>query len=83
MGQYALRRLWQMIPVLLLVSIAVFSIIHLIPGSPAENIAGPNADEAQIAALKEEMGQSTDEIRQIAQTISDHLPPARPMEDDR
>ncbi len=45
-----------MIPVMLLVSIAVFSIIHLIPGSPAENIAGPSADEAQVAALRIKMG---------------------------
>ncbi len=56
MGKYALRRLVQMIPVLLLVSIAVFAIIHLIPGNPAEIIAGPNATDAQLAALKQQYG---------------------------
>ena len=56
MGKYALRRLIQMIPVLLLVSIAVFAIIHLIPGNPAEIIAGPNATDAQLAALRQQYG---------------------------
>lgn len=56
MGQYALRRLWQMIPVLFLVSVAVFSIIHLIPGNPAQNLAGPNATEEQLAILEAHMG---------------------------
>lgn len=45
-----------MIPVLFLVSIVVFSIIHMIPGSPAENLAGPNADAEQLAALEAKMG---------------------------
>jgi peptide/nickel transport system permease protein len=53
---YALRRLWQMVPVLLLVSIAVFSIIRLIPGDPAQIIAGPNATDEQLAALRAQFG---------------------------
>ena len=56
MGKYALKRLIQMIPVLLLVSIAVFSIIHLIPGDPAKIIAGSNATEEQVAALRHQYG---------------------------
>ncbi len=56
MGSYALRRLWQMVPVLLLVSIAIFAIIHLIPGDPAQIIAGPNATDEQLAALRARMG---------------------------
>jgi peptide/nickel transport system permease protein len=45
-----------MIPVFFLVSIAVFSIIHLIPGNPAEILAGPNATPEQLAALEASMG---------------------------
>ena len=56
MGKYALRRLVQMLPVLLIVSIAVFSIIHLIPGDPAKIMAGSNATEAQVAALRQQYG---------------------------
>lgn len=56
MGRYALRRLWQMVPVLLLVSVIVFMIIRLIPGDPAEIIAGPNATPEQLAALRQQLG---------------------------
>lgn len=56
MGIYALKRLWQMVPVMLLVSVAVFSIIHLIPGNPAQIVAGPNATPEQLAALEARMG---------------------------
>ncbi len=56
MSTYALRRLWQLIPVILIVSIAVFSIIHLIPGDPAQIIAGPNATDEQLAALRQRYG---------------------------
>jgi peptide/nickel transport system permease protein len=45
-----------LVPVLLLVSIAVFLIIHLIPGDPAQNIAGPNATPEQLAALRARLG---------------------------
>ena len=56
MGKYTLRRLAQMIPALLLVSIAVFLIIHLIPGDPAKIIAGPNATDEQLEALTRQFG---------------------------
>lgn len=56
MGRYALRRLWQIVPVMFLVSIAVFSIIHFIPGNPAQIIAGPNATPEQVAALEARLG---------------------------
>ena len=56
MGKYALRRIIQMIPVLLIVSIVVFLIIHLIPGDPAQLIAGSNATPEQIEALRSEYG---------------------------
>ena len=56
MGHYALRRLWQLVPVMILVSIAVFSIIHFIPGNPAQIIAGPNATPEQVAALEARLG---------------------------
>jgi peptide/nickel transport system permease protein len=45
-----------MLPVLFIVSVAVFTIVHLIPGDPAQIIAGPNADEQQLAALTRQLG---------------------------
>lgn len=56
MGKYILRRLLQMIPALFLVSVAVFSITHLIPGDPAQIMAGPNATDEQLAALRAQFG---------------------------
>ncbi len=56
MGKYALRRLVQMIPALFIVSVAVFLIVHLIPGDPAKIIAGPNATDEQLAALTRRLG---------------------------
>jgi peptide/nickel transport system permease protein len=38
MGRYILNRILSVIPVLILVSIIVFSLIHLIPGSPVDYI---------------------------------------------
>jgi peptide/nickel transport system permease protein len=55
-GKYALRRLGQLIPTLLIVSFVVFMIIHLIPGDPAQIIAGPNATDEQLAALTRQFG---------------------------
>jgi peptide/nickel transport system permease protein len=45
-----------MVPVLLIVSVVVFSIIHLIPGDPAETIAGSNASDEMLAALRRQYG---------------------------
>jgi len=55
-GKYALRRLLQMIPVLIIVSILIFAIIHLIPGNPAQLMAGPNATPEQLTALNQQYG---------------------------
>jgi peptide/nickel transport system permease protein len=56
LGNYALRRLSQMIPVLFMVSIVVFSIIHFIPGDPEKIIAGPNATPEQLESLRRRLG---------------------------
>jgi len=56
LGKYALRRLVQIVPVLFIVSIAVFSIIHFIPGDPAKIIAGPNATPEQLESLSRQLG---------------------------
>ncbi|MDA3644054.1 ABC transporter permease [Saccharopolyspora indica] len=53
---YAVRRLGQLIPVLLGVSAVVFFTVRMIPGDPAQVILGENATPAQIAELRAEMG---------------------------
>jgi peptide/nickel transport system permease protein len=53
---YILRRLVAVIPLLLLVSFAVFSLTLLIPGDPARQILGPNAPASAVAQLRHQMG---------------------------
>jgi peptide/nickel transport system permease protein len=53
---FVLRRLVLSVPILLLVSIMVFSLIHLIPGNPATVILGQEATPEAVAALEHELG---------------------------
>ncbi len=56
MVRFVAGRLAQVLPVLALVSVVVFSIVHLVPGDPAYVILGPNALPDQIAALRADFG---------------------------
>jgi len=53
---YIARRLLQLLPVLLLVSVLVVLMIYLVPGDPAANILGPNALPEQVEALRHQFG---------------------------
>ncbi|WP_202077462.1 nickel ABC transporter permease [Caldalkalibacillus salinus] len=56
MFKYIVRRLIQTIPVVIGVTILVFSLMHLIPGDPAQIIAGESAPEEQVEQLRERLG---------------------------
>ncbi len=56
MLQFIVRRLIQTIPVVIGVTMLVFSLMHLIPGDPAQIIAGEVAPEAQVEAIRERLG---------------------------
>ena len=56
MHKYILKRLLSLIPVLFVVSLAIFLLIHLVPGDPAAAILGEEASPEQIAALRETLG---------------------------
>jgi glutathione transport system permease protein len=53
---YFLRRLLGMIPVLIAVSVFVFGFVRLLPGDPARLVAGPDASEQDITAVRQELG---------------------------
>ena len=53
---YILRRLIAMLPVLLLVSLIVFSLIHMTPGDPALSMLGEEASPQAVAALRAKLG---------------------------
>lgn len=53
---FIIRRLFQTIPVMIGVTLAVFLMMHLIPGDPAQIMAGERADEAQLEQMRENLG---------------------------
>lgn len=53
---YTIRRIIMLIPVLIGMSLLVFSIIHLIPGDPAKTILGEKASPEVLEKMREELG---------------------------
>lgn len=56
MHKYIIKRLLMLIPVLLGVAFIIFAIMNVAEGDPVYQVAGPDATEEQLAALREEMG---------------------------
>jgi peptide/nickel transport system permease protein len=56
MTAYILRRLVMLVPVMLVVGVVVFALVHLTPGDPAAVILGDRATPEQVAQLREELG---------------------------
>ncbi|MCM3160611.1 MULTISPECIES: ABC transporter permease [Bacillaceae] len=56
MASYIIKRLVSLVPVLIGVTILVFSIMHLSPGDPAKIMLGPKATEESIKALNAQLG---------------------------
>lgn len=56
MLHFILRRLLLLIPVIVGLTIIMFAIARLLPGDPVALAAGPNATQAEIAALAVEYG---------------------------
>src|SRR5580698_2479189 len=56
MGGIILRRLGSALPILVIVSLITFAMIHLIPGDPATAIAGLSATAEQIANIRHDLG---------------------------
>jgi peptide/nickel transport system permease protein len=55
-GQFILRRLAQMIPVLFGITLVVFALLQLIPGDPVQTMLGLQARPESVAALRQELG---------------------------
>lgn len=56
MARYLVRRLLLTIPVLVGVATLVFSLIHLVPGDPAQAMLGEGASPQDIAVLRTRLG---------------------------
>jgi peptide/nickel transport system permease protein len=70
---YILRRLILLIPVMLIVGVVVFMLVHLTPGDPAAVILGQNATGEQIEALRERLGLNDPLLVQFFQWFGDAL----------
>jgi peptide/nickel transport system permease protein len=55
MGEYLVKRLAQVVPTLIFVSMLIFSLQQLLPGDPAKILAGEEQDPSVIAHLREKM----------------------------
>ncbi|MEP9379345.1 ABC transporter permease [Aquabacter sp. CN5-332] len=53
---FLVRRLMQLIPVVFGVSLIVFLMIHVIPGDPAQLIAGPDATPEDVEVVRTSLG---------------------------
>ena len=56
MHRYIIKRLLMLIPVLLGVAFIIYAIMNVAEGDPVYQVAGPDATEEQLDALREEMG---------------------------
>ncbi len=63
---YAARRIAASVPVLLLVTLISFSMMHLVPGDPAAAIAGAGATNAEIDAIRTQLGLDQPFLVQLA-----------------
>ena len=56
MTAYIIRRLLSMLPVMAIVALFVFLLLHLAPGDPAAIMAGDNATPDNIAQIRQKLG---------------------------
>lgn len=73
MGKYIIKRLLSLIPVLAVVMVFIFFIIHITPGDPATTILGQEASPEQIDELREKMGLNEPLYIQFITWIGDTL----------
>lgn len=73
MLRYAAARLLAGIPTLVLVSVFIFSLIHITPGDPAVLLAGDNATPAQVDAIRARLNLDLPLWRQFALWFGDAL----------
>lgn len=71
MLNFIIKRLFSLIPVLFIVSVVVFLLVHITPGDPASVILGPEANPEEVAELREELGLNRPILEQYFVWIGD------------
>lgn len=70
MLRLCVQRLIATVPLVVIASIFIFGLVHLMPGDPAETIAGDSASEEQIEAIRVQLGLDRPVIVQYADWAS-------------
>lgn len=74
---HLIRRIFQTIPVMFGVTLAVFLMMHLIPGDPAQIMAGESANQEQVEMMREKLGLNdplyTQYFRYVANAVKGDL----------
>lgn len=71
MTRYIIKRILGLIPLLLAVSFLIFIFIHLIPGDPARLMAGKDATNADVEAVRVSLGLDKPIIEQYVVYMKD------------
>lgn len=69
MKKYIINRILSIIPILFIVSVVVFSLIHLTPGDPAAAMLGAEATQEDVDALRETLGLNEPLITQYVKWV--------------
>jgi len=73
MARYALKRILAMIPVLIGISIVIFTLLYFTPGDPARMLLGDLATAEEVEALREEMGLNDSFVERYIRYMGDLL----------
>ena len=73
MIRYVVKRLLQMIPILLVVAILIFTLMSLVPGDPVQIMLGDNATAEQIAETRANLGLDKPFIVRLGKYLVDIL----------
>lgn len=69
MLRYIGKRLLQLIPILLVVAILIFTIMKFVPGDPVQIILGDNATPVEVEHVRQELGLNEPFIIQLTQFL--------------
>ena len=74
MLRYIGKRLIQMIPILMVVAILIFTLMYFVPGDPVKIILGNDATPVEVEKVRDELGlndsylvQLTDYLKNLVQ----------------
>jgi peptide/nickel transport system permease protein len=70
---FILRRLAQLLPVLLIASLGIWGMIYAVPGDPVAVIVGENATAEQMQAVRERLGLDRPVVAQYASWLGNAL----------